>query len=88
MLALLPVKRALCLQVIMNFQISRLNTKIGIFRLSGKLDQVNNTDKLNYKKVEFMGTDGWVELDLSSEHGQQICSRIETSVIEHLSASC
>lgn len=69
----------------MNFQISRFNTEVGIFRLSGELEQISSTNKLNYKKVEFMGTDGWVELDLSSEHGQQICSRIETSVIEHLS---
>jgi hypothetical protein len=71
----------------MNFQISRLNTEIGIFRLSGELEQINSTNKLNFKKAEFMGTDGWVELDLSSEHGQKICSQIETVVIEHISSN-
>ncbi|WP_198522619.1 hypothetical protein [Pseudoalteromonas sp. 3J6] len=55
--------------------------------MSGELEQISSTNKLNYKKVEFMGTDGWVELELSSEHGQQIFSRIETSVIEHLLAN-
>ncbi|WP_163936439.1 hypothetical protein [Paraferrimonas sp. SM1919] len=55
--------------------------------MSGELEQINSTHKLNYKKAEFMGTDGWVELDLSSEHGQKICSQIETAVIEHLSSN-
>lgn len=67
------------------FKVSRINTKLGIFRLAGK--RLSSSEKVNveYSSAEFMSTDGWCELDLASEHTRDILSRIQSEVLEHLS---
>ncbi|WP_315919275.1 hypothetical protein [Vibrio fluvialis] len=34
--------------------------------------------------AEFMGTDGWRELDIESEHARSILAAIQPELIEHL----
>ena len=67
------------------FSISRIHTKLGIFRLSGLFEVNLAKVNIKYSLAEFMGTDGWCELDLDSENAQILLSNIESEVIEHLS---
>ncbi|MCG6401182.1 hypothetical protein [Vibrio fluvialis] len=39
---------------------------------------------LEYHTAEFMGTDGWRELDIESEHARSILAAIQPELIEHL----
>ncbi|MBY8085555.1 hypothetical protein KW496_08025 [Vibrio fluvialis] len=39
---------------------------------------------LEYHAAEFMGTDGWCELDIESEHARSILAAIQPELIEHL----
>jgi len=49
------------------FTISRLNTELGTFRISGTCSNENLTvAKVEIKLIEMMGTDGWVLLNQSS----------------------
>jgi hypothetical protein len=50
------------------FNISRINTRFGIFRVSG-LWRKDNLEVVNIEitSIEIMGTDGWVLLDQSSD---------------------
>ncbi|MBE0349106.1 hypothetical protein PPEP_b1028 [Pseudoalteromonas peptidolytica F12-50-A1] len=42
------------------------------------------TAAISFSHAEFMGSDGWVEIDLESDCGRSILSRIEADVILHL----
>ncbi len=66
------------------FNISRIHTSAGIFRLSGTLTLLENNAMLNYHAAEFMSTDGWCQLDLTRSQTQQILERIKPAIIEHL----
>ncbi|MGY3572596.1 hypothetical protein [Vibrio paucivorans] len=68
----------------MKFNISRINTPIGIFRLSGDISESEQPPTLTYNDAEFMGTDGWVLINTASEHGSSILTQIEPYVLEHL----
>lgn len=70
-----------------NFSISRLHTSCGIFRVAGSLDLLTNTQQVVYAKVEFMGTDGWCEIDLDSPNTVSVLSKIEREIIDHLGLS-
>ncbi|RXF04361.1 hypothetical protein [Pseudoalteromonas sp. PS5] len=65
----------------MEFTITRIQTPIGIFRLKGFMPV---TATISFSHAEFMGSDGWVEIDLESDGGRSILSRIEADVILHL----
>jgi hypothetical protein len=67
------------------FSISRIHTNMGIFRISGLLVNSQTNTQITYEFVEFMGTDGWCELDWKSSKGRDILSQIESEVILHLS---
>ncbi|MCG7500121.1 hypothetical protein MHO82_24980 [Vibrio sp. Of7-15] len=69
----------------MEFDITRIETKLGIFRLSGSLAMNTREPSIAYDKVEFMGTDGWCELDTHSNAGQAVLNQIASEIIEHLS---
>lgn len=69
----------------MEFEISRIETKLGIFRLSGLFTIHIGEPDVTYDKVEFMSTDGWCELDIHSNAGQAILKQIASDIIEHLS---
>ncbi|WP_220127543.1 hypothetical protein, partial [Vibrio tarriae] len=81
-----PLRRALCSRRFMkNFKISRIHTKSGIFRLSGVFNDEIALESIRYISAEYMGTDGWCELDLQSEHTQSLLRSIQTEVLQHLS---
>jgi len=65
----------------MKFEISRIHTKSGIFRLSGILE---NGDSLRFKTVELMGTDGWRNFDFESSSGQTLMSEIREELLDFL----
>lgn len=67
------------------FSISRLETRLGIFRLSGQIISVSGKTKIIYRCAEFMGTDGWCELALDALPAQNILAEIKSEVLEHLS---
>lgn len=67
-----------------HFSISRIHTSHGIFRLSGRLHRSEAGNRLDYSKVEFMGTDGWCEMDLASEHTTLLLFNIEANVFAHI----
>ncbi|MBY8317885.1 hypothetical protein KW543_19195 [Vibrio fluvialis] len=66
------------------FEISRIHTSAGIFRLSGYVSISGDRVTLEYHAAEFMGTDGWCELDIESEHVRSILAAIQPELIEHL----
>ncbi|MBQ4810877.1 hypothetical protein J8M20_05995 [Pseudoalteromonas luteoviolacea] len=67
------------------FHITRLKTSIGILRLTGELGNSQLRGGIIYHKVEVMGTDGWLELDLSSNSVKNALTQIEHVVLAHLS---
>lgn len=68
-----------------NFKISRIHTKSGIFRLSGVINDEMSLESVRYFSADFMGTDGWCELDIQSEHTQNLLRSIKNEVFQHLS---
>ncbi|MEI8605759.1 MULTISPECIES: hypothetical protein [Pseudoalteromonas] len=67
-----------------NFKISRIYTKLGIFRLSGIINNERGIKNISYISAEYMGTDGWYELNLQSEHTQNLLRDIQIEVLQHL----
>lgn len=67
------------------FNISRINTDFGIFRVSGdwcfKRPEVEN---INVKSIEIMGTDGWDLLDICSESNSQLINNLLPLLLTHL----
>lgn len=68
----------------MEFVIKRLKTSLGTFRLRGELLAAGSGQEISYEEAEFLGTDGWVEINTESEGGMAILDQIKTEVIEHL----
>lgn len=66
------------------FKISRIHTKLGIFRLSGILNNESSLKNINYISAEYMGTDGWCELNLQSYHAKNLLRDIRIEVLLHL----
>ena len=81
-----PLNAALCSwRVMESFKISRIHTKSGIFRLSGVINDEIGLENIKYISAEYMGTDGWCELNLQSEHTQRLLRSIQIEVLQHLS---
>ncbi|NOJ24745.1 hypothetical protein [Vibrio coralliilyticus] len=68
----------------MEFSIKRLKTSLGTFRLKGQLIDAHSDREISFAEAEFMGTDGWVEINTESEGGMAILNQIKPEVIEHL----
>jgi hypothetical protein len=68
-----------------NFNISRINTGLGVFRLSG-LWCNGNTEaiKIEIGSIEIMGTDGWVPLNKSSDNVINIIKELKPTLLDHL----
>jgi hypothetical protein len=64
------------------FSISRIHTSYGIFRLIGVVISSAGSAQIKYEKVDFMGTDGWCELDLESSSAKTILTNIQSDVIQ------
>jgi len=67
------------------YGISRINTEHGIFRVSGWwCHRSCSINDFNITVLEMMNTDGWSELDLSSEHVRKLIDKIKHQLLEHL----
>ncbi len=68
------------------FNISRLNTRLGIVKLTGttSLDEQTNQQHITVHQLEIMGCDGWVELDVSHDQSKKMLKRLHSEIIAHL----
>jgi hypothetical protein len=66
------------------FSISRLQTSLGIFRLEGKYEGAHSQQRVQLSRIEVMGTDGWVELDINFNSTQKLVIAINNEVVSHL----
>jgi len=67
------------------FNISRINTELGIFRVSGDwCFKIPDVENINLKSIEVMGTDGWVLLNITSEKNSQLINNLLPLLLSHL----
>ncbi len=67
------------------FNISRINTDFGIFRVSGYWCFKNpDLENIKVKSIEIMGTDGWVLLNITSETNVQLINNLMPLLLAHL----
>ncbi|WP_350939495.1 hypothetical protein MRO13_09375 [Vibrio metschnikovii] len=66
------------------FSISRINTKIGIFKITGIMEKKKNILSIKISTLQIMSTDGWCSLDLESGKNEELIKSIELEVIEHI----
>ncbi|ACJ31299.1 hypothetical protein swp_4663 [Shewanella piezotolerans WP3] len=70
------------------FNISRLTTEKGIFRIAGQLavKMPNETAQppIIITSLEIMSTDGWLALDISADSLQPLLNELISLVVEHL----
>ena len=64
------------------FDISRINTELGIYRFSGGWCD----NKFEVDSIEVMGTDGWVSLDITNQKVIKIVKELEPVLLDHLVA--
>lgn len=67
------------------FNVSRIHTAFGIFRISGLWSNHNIVD-INIHSIEVLSTDGWVLLDQSSINVMTLMSNITPTLQAHLQA--
>jgi len=63
------------------FEISRIHTPLGIFRVSG---EVSDQNTLAISQLEIMGTDGWLFLDIQSKKVVNLIKQLEPHLQAHL----
>ncbi|AEE23755.1 hypothetical protein Glaag_2818 [Glaciecola sp. 4H-3-7+YE-5] len=67
------------------FNISRINTDFGIFRVSGDwCFKKPEVESISLKSIEVMGTDGWVLLNKTSESNSQLINNLLPLLLSHL----
>lgn len=70
------------------FNISRLTTEKGIFRIAGSsaVNMPNGAVQppIHITSLEIMSTDGWQALDISADSLQPLLNELTSQVIEHL----
>ncbi|MAD90428.1 MAG: hypothetical protein CMK64_12045 [Pseudoalteromonas sp.] len=64
-----------------SFEISRIHTPLGIFRVSG---EVSDRNDLAISQLEIMGTDGWLFLDIQSKKVDNLIKQLEPHLLAHL----
>ncbi|MCJ8321823.1 MAG: hypothetical protein MJK12_19460 [Colwellia sp.] len=64
------------------FNISRINTSEGIFKVRGHWH--NHAQKVVFTQLEIMSTDGWQVLDLNHHRVIKLINVIEENVFQHL----
>ncbi|KGJ89428.1 hypothetical protein [Thalassotalea sp. ND16A] len=68
-----------------NFNISRINTDLGTFRISGFCSNVNlETSKIDISSIEIMGTDDWVLLNQTSDNVINLIKELTPTLLAHL----
>ncbi|WP_138632672.1 hypothetical protein [Pseudoalteromonas phenolica] len=63
------------------FEISRIHTPLGIFRVSGGVSEQND---LTISQLKIMGTDGWLFLDIQSTKVTNLIKQLEPHLLAHL----
>jgi hypothetical protein len=73
---------------VQSFNISRIGTEFGIFRISGlwRFGSSLNTPKVEVTIIEIMGTDGWVLLNQSSDKVINLIKDLIPIIHAHLEA--
>ena len=70
------------------FNISRLTTDKGIFRIAGRIavNMPNETVQplIHIRSLEIMSTDGWQALDISADSLQPLLNELTSPITEHL----
>ncbi|WOT05507.1 hypothetical protein [Shewanella youngdeokensis] len=67
------------------FNISRITTPKGIFRLAGIADNTPNaTTLISVTSLDILSTDGWQALAVSTDSVQAIIQSIQLQIIDHL----
>ena len=67
------------------FNISRINTDFGIFRVSGDwCSEKPEVGSISIKSIEVMGTDGWVLLNKTSEKNFHLTNNLLPLLLSHL----
>jgi len=64
-----------------SFEISRIHTPLGIFRVSG---EVSDQNTMAISQLEIMGTDGWLFLDIQSAKVANLIKQLEPHLLTHL----
>ena len=63
-----------------SFEISRIHTPLGIFRVSG---EVSDQNTMAISQLEIMGTDGWLFLDIQSAKVANLIKQLEPRELAH-----
>lgn len=70
------------------FNISRIVTAEGIFRISGEISMPESRSKDNNSititSLDIMSTDGWQALDTSTEHVKKLIRSLHSAILCHL----
>lgn len=72
------------LKPLQNFALSRINTRYGIFRIIGAGSASGCSPQIRCVSVEFMGTDGWCEMDITLPQTMTILTGIQPDILQHL----
>lgn len=67
-----------------SFNISRLHSGIGIFRLSGIVYENNY---VFFNNADFLSTDGWQEIDIKSEAGRRLLKELESDILTYVESN-
>ncbi|WDE07578.1 hypothetical protein SG34_012220 [Thalassomonas viridans] len=68
-----------------SFNISRINTPEGIFRLAGAWCRQSGLEEdLKIESIEILGTDGWVALKLSQPQVAALTGKLAPQLLAHL----
>ncbi len=67
------------------FNISRINSDFGVFRVSGDWCLTKpEVETINIKSIEVMGTDGWVLLNKTCDSNSQLINNLLPLLLSHL----
>ncbi|MGB2741954.1 MAG: hypothetical protein WBC60_15545 [Cognaticolwellia sp.] len=67
------------------FKINRIDTSLGIFRISGMWSSESLADLITgLESIEMMGSDGWCLLDLSNDDVHHLIKTLAPSLLAHL----
>lgn len=67
------------------FNVSRIHTDFGIFKVSGEWSVKKNiAENIKIHSIEVMGTDGWVLLEPSHNRSAELISKLQPLLLSHL----
>ncbi|WP_298445278.1 hypothetical protein [uncultured Ferrimonas sp.] len=66
------------------FEISRLDTPVGVYRISGRYDLSGRALQFEWDELAIMGTDGWDKLNPASKAGKAQLQKLLPHLLLHL----